>query len=41
MEEEFAALIGNNTWDLVPRHVSSNIITANGFSSKRSTPMAR
>jgi hypothetical protein len=27
MEEEFAALIGNNTWDLVPHHVSSNVIT--------------
>jgi hypothetical protein len=27
MEEEFAALIANNIWDLVPRPVSSNIIT--------------
>ncbi len=27
MEEEFAALIVNNTWDLVPRPVGSNIIT--------------
>jgi hypothetical protein len=27
MEEEFAALIANNTWDLVPRPVGSNIIT--------------
>jgi hypothetical protein len=27
MEEEFAALIANNTWDLVPYPVGSNIIT--------------
>jgi hypothetical protein len=27
MEEEFIALISNNTWDLVPRFVGSNIIT--------------
>jgi hypothetical protein len=27
MEEEFAALIVNNTWDLVPRPVGSNIVT--------------
>jgi hypothetical protein len=27
MEEEFAALITNNTWDLVPCLVGSNIIT--------------
>jgi hypothetical protein len=27
MEEEFAALIANNIWDLVPRPVGSNIIT--------------
>jgi hypothetical protein len=27
MEEEFAALITNNTWDLVPRPVGSNVIT--------------
>jgi hypothetical protein len=27
MEEEYAILITNNTWDLVPRPVSSNIIT--------------
>jgi hypothetical protein len=26
MEEEFAALIANNTWDLVPRSVGSNVI---------------
>jgi hypothetical protein len=26
MEEEFAALIANNTWDLIPRPVGSNII---------------
>jgi hypothetical protein len=28
MEEEFAALITNNTWDLVSHPVGSNIITA-------------
>jgi hypothetical protein len=27
MEEEFATLITNNTWDLVPRPVGSNIVT--------------
>jgi hypothetical protein len=27
MEEEYDALITNNTWDLVPRPVGSNIIT--------------
>jgi hypothetical protein len=27
MEEEYDALITNNTWDLVPRLVGSNIIT--------------
>jgi hypothetical protein len=27
MEEEFAALIANNTWDLVPHPVGSNVIT--------------
>jgi hypothetical protein len=27
MEEEFAALIANNTWDLVPRLIGSNIVT--------------
>jgi hypothetical protein len=26
MEEEFAALITNNTWDLVPCPIGSNII---------------
>jgi hypothetical protein len=27
MEEEFTALIANNTWDLVPHPVGSNIVT--------------
>jgi hypothetical protein len=27
MEAEFAALITNNTWDLIPRPVGSNVIT--------------
>jgi hypothetical protein len=27
MEEEYDAFISNNTWDLVPRPVGSNIIT--------------
>jgi hypothetical protein len=28
MEEEFAALITNNTWDLVPHPIGSNVITS-------------
>jgi hypothetical protein len=27
MEEEYDALITNNTWDLVPQTVGSNVIT--------------
>jgi hypothetical protein len=27
MEEEYGALITNNTWDLIPRHVGSNVVT--------------
>jgi hypothetical protein len=28
MEEEYAALIANNTWDLVPHPVGSNVVTS-------------
>jgi hypothetical protein len=28
MEEEYDGLIANNTWDLVPRPVGSNVITS-------------
>jgi hypothetical protein len=31
MEEEFATLIDNNTWDLVPRPVGSNFTTDKWF----------
>jgi hypothetical protein len=27
MEEEFVALIANNTWDLIPHPVACNVIT--------------
>jgi hypothetical protein len=27
MEDEYGALMSNGTWDLVPRHQGSNIIT--------------
>jgi hypothetical protein len=27
MEEEFAALIANNTWDVAPRLIGSNVFT--------------
>jgi hypothetical protein len=27
MEEKFTALIANNTWDIVPRPIGSNIVT--------------
>jgi hypothetical protein len=27
MEEEYATLIANNTWDLVPHSVGSNVVT--------------
>jgi hypothetical protein len=27
MEEEFAALITNSTWDLIPRPIGSNVTT--------------
>jgi hypothetical protein len=27
MEDKFAILIANNTWDLVPRPIGSNVVT--------------
>jgi hypothetical protein len=27
MEEEYAALPSNNSWDLVPHHSSTNVVT--------------
>jgi hypothetical protein len=35
MEEEFVVLIPNNTWDLVPRPVGSNIITGKWISKQK------
>jgi hypothetical protein len=35
MEEEFAVLIPNNTWDLVPRPVGSNVITDKWISKQK------
>jgi hypothetical protein len=35
MEEEFTALIANNTWDLVPHPVGSNIVTGKWISKHK------
>jgi hypothetical protein len=40
MEEEYEALMSNNTWDLVPHPFGVNVVTKSGSSSISSNWMA-